>query len=345
MSNTNAPADGSTTPHDSMLQQRLGTTAASSRTAESEAEALLQSQYRALAAGANPFAGTAALGLGAASMAAINPFLFQQDMLRREELGRTIASAAGLALPGHDLGLDALGLREAELIRLRNAQLMGLEADLAARAGAPMPTAGLGSGSLLNGSAVHALGPRSEGINRQRAPDTSSSEAAPSSQGAISSEVARLSAEDRDRLREVADQTYQNALRANGLPASGLSNALQGSDISAKNIGDKALAQEALLHDNVQRRLMEQEALVEQEATQKKQQAAAIARNQALMGGTNFDLERAELIRRHQQEELNRLIQMQQFQLPGEDLLSWHSMMRGAAAMPTANPYTILGGA
>ena len=89
---------------------------------------------------------------------------------------------------------------------------------------------------------------------------------------------------------------------------------------------------------------MEQEAIVEQEATQRKQQASALVSNQALMRGTDFDLERAELIRRQQQEDLYRLIQMQQFQLPGEDLSSWHSMIRGAAAMPMANPYAMLGG-
>ena len=257
-------------------------------------------------------------------------------MLRRQELGR-FASAAGLAFPGNDLGLDALGLREAELIRLRNAQLMGLEADLAARAGASMATAGLGNGSLLNGSTTSTLG-------SGPALQTTTFRAASTSQAAASSEVARLSADERDRLREVADQTYQNALKANGLPASGLTNALEASDLSAQKIGEKALAQEAELQDKVQRRLMEQEAIVEQEATQRKQQASALVSNQALMRGTDFDLERAELIRRQQQEDLYRLIQMQQFQLPGEDLSSWHSMIRGAAAMPMANPYAMLGG-
>lgn len=336
MSNPNAPADGSIPPQDPMVQRRVDATVASSRTAETEAEALLQSQYRTIAAGANPFSATAALGLGAAPMAAMNPFLFQQEMLRRQELGR-FASAAGLAFPGNDLGLDALGLREAELIRLRNAQLMGLEADLAARAGASMATAGLGNGSLLNGSTTSTLG-------SGPALQTTTFRAASTSQAAASSEVARLSADERDRLREVADQTYQNALKANGLPASGLTNALEASDLSAQKIGEKALAQEAELQDKVQRRLMEQEAIVEQEATQRKQQASALVSNQALMRGTDFDLERAELIRRQQQEDLYRLIQMQQFQLPGEDLSSWHSMIRGAAAMPMANPYAMLGG-
>jgi hypothetical protein len=59
------------------------------------------------------------------------------------------------------------------------------------------------------------------------------------------------------------------------------------------------------------------------------------------MGG-GLDLERAELLRRQEQQELLRLMQIQQFQLPGDDLLSAHSMMRSAMAIPMINPHSAM---
>jgi hypothetical protein len=53
--------------------------------------------------------------------------------------------------------------------------------------------------------------------------------------------------------------------------------------------------------------------------------------------------ERAELFRRQQHEELFRLMQMQQFQLPGEDLFTLQSKMRGVIPFSVPNPYALGG--
>lgn len=284
--------------------------AAVARTAE--ADALMHSQHRAMAApGANPF--------GAASMA-MNPFLLQQEMLRRQELEHALSG--GLAFHGRESELAALSRRENELLRLRQNQMM--EAELASRS--RLAAAGLAGGGLplnafggLNGSSGREV----EAVNG------ASSLAAPASR--VASELARLSADERDKLSQVADQTYRSALEANGLPSAG---SLSKSEEELKKIGDKDLAHEAELRDSVQRRLMEEEALAEQ------QKNHAVALQRELLGGA-FDTERAELIyRQQQQEEMLRLLQVQQMAtLPGEDILSLQARMRGAMAMSMTNPY------
>jgi hypothetical protein len=344
MSSNNAPAAAS--------PQQVGASAA--RAAESET--LLQAPHylRALA-GINPFAASAGLGLGA-SLPAVNPFLLQQEIIRRQELERTLAvghSTSGSAYSGHDDSeLDVLSRRENELLRIRNAHNQIVEAELLARSarmesGLPMasvaglggglPFAGMGGFGLGLGSAGLGLGAETETANillasRQRALEAASMPA-PAAQIPVASEATRLSAEERDQLSKAADQSYRTALEANGLPAAGLANSEDG-----RKIGDKDLAHEAELHENVQRQLMEQEAIAEQQ----KKQAAAAARTQALMGGTGLDLERMEMFRRQQQEEMLRLIQLQQLQLPGDNLLSLQSRMHGAMALPMTSPYAAM---
>lgn len=290
--------------------------AAVARTAE--ADALMHSQHRAMAApGANPF--------GAASMA-MNPFLLQQEMLRRQELERALSG--GLAFHGRESELAALSRRENELLRLRQNQMM--EAELASRS--RLAAAGLAGGGLpltAFGGNIGGLGLNGSSGREVEAVNGASSLAAPASR--VASELARLSADERDKLSQVADQTYRSALEANGLPSAG---SLSKSEEELKKIGDKDLAHEAELRDSVQRRLMEEEALAEQ------QKNHAVALQRELLGGA-FDTERAELIyRQQQQEEMLRLLQVQQMAtLPGEDILSLQARMRGAMAMSMTNPY------
>lgn len=323
----NSAASGG--PQDAALQQQQAETTATAATT-TEADVILKSQYRALAAAASasPFA-TAGLGLGASSMA-MNSLLLQQDMLRRQELERAALSGTrGLAYHGHEQELELRSRHENELRRLRQNQMM--EAELASRSrlaaaaergsGLPVTAACSGLGGLgLSWSSNNARAFESD--SRQYIP--------PTSQAAAVSGLTRLSAEERDKLSQVADQTYRTALEASGLPSEGtLATSEEG-----KNIGDKDLAHEAELHNNVQRRLMEQEALAEQQ----KKHAVALQRS-ALVGGDGFDLTRAELIRRQQHNEMLRLLRMQQFQSPGEDLLSVQSRIGDAMAMSMANPY------
>lgn len=322
MNGTTAPAAGSTSPEDARLRRQVDVNAAGVRAAE--AEALLQSQYR------NPFA-AAGLGLGAASMAMINPILLQQEMIRQQELDRILAANSRLAVPGHEAGIDLLSCRENELLRLRNAHNQKMrEVELACRN--PL-AAGVGGGFPLTASSMGGLGPGSSALDL--GVEARALGAAAMAAASTASQV--LSANERDRLSKVADETFRTALAANGLPPAGTS---AKTDERLKDIGDKDLAHEAELRDNVQRCLMEQEAMAEQE----KKQAASLQLNTALMGG-GLDLERAELLRRQQQqEELLRLAHMQQFQLPGDDLLSAQSRMRSAMAMSMMNPYSALMG-
>eukprot|EP00804_Cyclotella_cryptica_P003348 CCRYP_012838-RA/>CCRYP_012838-RA protein AED:0.04 eAED:0.04 QI:194/1/1/1/1/1/4/108/663 len=319
MNRTKAP-DGVTTSssplQESALQRQVD---ASARTAE--AEAFMPAQYRASLSGVhplNPYAVT------------VNPFLLQQEMLRRQEIEWKLAAASGLTFPGPDAELEILSQRENELIRLRNAHNQMMEAELMARSARdPMAAAGSIGGfpiaatadvrrSFGLGLGLGSITQETEIASRQRYTQPASA-----AQASASSESARLSADERDRLSEVADQAYRTVLAAKGLQAK--------SD-DCRKMGDKDLAQEVELHENVQRRLMEEEALAEQ---QKKQAAAA------LRSDASIALERAELYRRQQQEEFFRLMQMQQFQLPGDDLLTLQSRIRGGIPMTVSNPYAL----
>lgn len=77
----------------------------------------------------------AADGLRMDPLITLNPLLFQQEMLRRQQIGRNIAAAStsSLRLPCHDAELEILSRRENELIRLRNAHSQMMEAELIAR--------------------------------------------------------------------------------------------------------------------------------------------------------------------------------------------------------------------
>lgn len=287
----------------------------------------MPSQYRAYLSGVNPLNPFAV---------AVNPFLLQQEMLRRQEIEWKVAAASaspsGLFLPGPDVELEILSQRENELIRLRNAHNQMMEAELMARSARdPMTAAGsIGGfpttatagvrGGFCLGLGLGSLTQEAEMASRQRL-----LHAASVAQTSASLESARLSAEERDRLSDVADQAYRTVLSAKGLQAN--------SD-DRRQMGDKDLAREVELHDNVQRRLMEEEVLAEQQ----KKKAAISIRSDAFNA-----LERAELFRRQQQDELFRLMQMQQFQLPGEDLITMQSKMRGVVPFTLPNPYALRG--
>jgi hypothetical protein len=77
----------------------------------------------------------AAAGLRMEALITLNPFLFQQEMLRRQQIERNItaASASSLRLPCHDAELEILSHRENELIRLRNAHSQMMEAEIVVR--------------------------------------------------------------------------------------------------------------------------------------------------------------------------------------------------------------------
>eukprot|EP00804_Cyclotella_cryptica_P003342 CCRYP_012837-RE/>CCRYP_012837-RE protein AED:0.30 eAED:0.30 QI:969/0.75/0.8/1/0.5/0.4/5/88/773 len=77
----------------------------------------------------------AVAGLRMGSLMTLNPLLFQQEMLRRQEIERNLMaiSASALRIPCPDAELEILSQRENELIRLRNAHSQMMEAELVAR--------------------------------------------------------------------------------------------------------------------------------------------------------------------------------------------------------------------
>jgi hypothetical protein len=116
-----------------------------------------------------------------------------------------------------------------------------------------------------------------------------------------------LPADERDQPSKVVDESLIiTALLAKGLPSAGT----LGNERLA-DIGEKDLAHEAELRDNdkVQRRLMEQEAIAEQE----KNGVAALQMNHTLMG-RGLDLQA-------------------RFQLPSNNLPFAETRMRSAVAM------------
>ena len=312
MSNSNA--GGSTLPKDPMLQ-RVDATAIAEAKAPSVASA-----------NPNRFMNTtqlgSSLGIGPTMNLAMNPLFLQQEMIRRQELERTLGGTAPIAGLAYGLnGLDAIRRREEYLLQLRNNQI--IEAELVAR--------------FARDQFAERFQAQIPQPNRQRALEFASQ--TPTTHGSLSSEVSRLSTNERDRLSEVADQTYRTALAANRLPPDG-ENIKEG----VGNIGQKDLGHKAQIHDNVQRRLMDQEAITEQNISRIHLLGEAAAlRSQTLVRENDCDLERAQLIHRQQQEGSLRLLQMQhnlhpsrpltqQLQLAGMDPLMLQSRMRGAMA-------------
>ena len=325
MSNSNA--GGSTPPKDPMLQ-RVDATA----TAESEAAL----RYRSIA-GANPnlYMNTthlrSGLGFDPSMNLAMNPLLLQQEMIRRQEIERSVgvtAPMAGMAFGPN--GLDAIRRREEYLLQLRNNQIM--EAELVARFARDRFAQRFQSEILQS--------------HPQRALEVASMQQAHSTHGALSSLASRLSTDERDRLSEIADQNYSTTLAADRLPPDGEN--IKG---VVEDIGDKALGHKAQIHDTVQPRLMQQEAITEEQNSSRIHllgEAAAL-RSQALMR-ENDDLERAQLRRRQQQEDSIRLLQMQhnttvqpplplmqELQLAGMSPFMLQSSMRGGTAMGGKN--------
>lgn len=122
MSNSNA--GGSTLPNDPMLQ-RVDATAIAEAKAPSVASA-----------NPNRFMNTtqlgSGLGIGPTMNLSMNPLFLQQEMIRRQELERTLGGTAPIAGLAYGLnGLDAIRRREEYLLQLRNNQI--IEAELVVR--------------------------------------------------------------------------------------------------------------------------------------------------------------------------------------------------------------------
>jgi hypothetical protein len=253
----------------------------------------------------------AASALAPEASMAVNPFLLQQEMLRRQELELTLASAAsaGLAFSSHDAELDMLNRHENELLRIRRnaqSQIMGAELSRDRMTATNLPTDDSFRTESIEGIVALQEKRRREMEQMMGLPG-----------------------------RQLGEQTFnllhpQNrTLALAGMPSSA---AHQYDAFSAigRNFGPTDFA--SARYHNMQRQLVEQEAFANQ---QNNHQLAAL-QNQALFGAAgmhptwNHSNQHYQMLQRQQQLELMRMHQLPhnqyqyaapQVQMPNGELL------------------------